>query len=275
MNNLYSDGGLIMRKVGIIFECVNDIADKELAKLLSELGFSATFTSTMTKERHFEVANALAPCGIEYETIHAPFDGINNIWYDNEEGEKMLADLKDCVDKCVISGAPIIVVHLSSGVNAPKINDLGMGRFEDLIEYAQKNNVRVAFENQRKLANLSWALEYHMAEQNVGFCWDCGHEACFTPGREYMPIFGDRLICTHIHDNMGIYNQDDHMLPFDGNIDFEKFARHIRNSGFEGSLMLEVFKMWSPIYANISSQDFIKKAYNVVDRLRNMIDGKA
>ena len=263
-----------MREIGINFNCVADITFEERAKILSELGFDTTFTETMTKENHYKLAEVLAPYGIKYETVHAPFKGINNMWFDNEESKVMIDQLKDCVDKCVISGAPIIVVHLSSGVNAPKMNDLGMGRFEDIIEYANKNNISVAFENQRKLANLSWSLEYHDADSNVGFCWDCGHESCFTPGREYMPIFGDRLICTHIHDNHGIYNQDDHMIPFDGKIDFDKFARQIKESGFEGSLMLEVFRDWCPVYEGMSSYDFLERAYKAADKLRTMVDGE-
>lgn len=132
-----------------------------------------------------------------------------------------------------------------------------------------------AFENQRKLANLAWAMETFGPDSNVGFCWDCGHESCFTPGREYMPIFGKRLVCTHIHDNHGIYNGDDHMLPFDACMDFEKVARQIRESGYEGSLMLEVGPGAHEVYQNLTWEEFFERAAVAVKRLRDLVDGPA
>ena len=100
--------------------------------------------------------------------------------------------------------------------------------------------VQIAFENQRKLANIAWTFEEIEDAPNVGFCWDTGHENCFTPGRQYMPLFGKKLICTHIHDNNGVFDHDEHLLPFDGKLDFVRAARQIRESGFTGALVLEV-----------------------------------
>lgn len=262
----------ILRKLGINFNSVNDLTDDEQAKYLAELGFSSVFTATQDLKRHHTIANCVAKHGLEYETIHAPFGHINDIWIDKDEGDVMEKELTDCIDICSSISVPIAVMHLSSGLIPPQITDIGRKRFNNVIEYAQKKNIYVAFENQRKLANLSWVLEYYGNDKNVGFCWDCGHEACFTPGREYMPIFGDRLMCLHIHDNCCEYNKDEHMIPFDGKYNFNTFARHIRTSGFEGSLMLEIFKKVSPMYAEMTSHTFLERAYNAANKLREMVD---
>ena len=120
------------------------------------------------------------------------------------------------------------------------------------------------------LANLAWAME---AFPDQGFCWDCGHEACFTQGREYMPLFGHRLICTHIHDNSGEFNADYHQLPFDGVFDYGRFARQIQASGYTGSLMLEV--MANPkFYPDMTPEVYLRRAADVAQRLRKMVDGE-
>ena len=116
------------------------------------------------------------------------------------------------------------------------------------------------FENQRKFYNLKWALKTFSKDDGVGFCWDCGHENCFTPGQEFMPIFGNRIICTHIHDNNGVYNDDRHLLPFDGNIDFKKVIYQLEKANFSGSLMLEVTAA-NEKYDKISFEEYLRRAF--------------
>ena len=185
----------------------------------------------------------------------------------------MLSELMNCVDHCVIANAPIAVIHMSSGNTPPPITDIGRARYEKLVEYAMKKNVKVAFENLRKSANFAWAMETFEHNPMVGFCWDCGHEACYQNGREFMPWYGERLICTHIHDNCGLQDADDHLLPFDGTVDFNRFAEHIRNSGYKGSLMLEVFNIVHR-YDDLTAEQFLEKAAGVVNKLVKMTDGE-
>ena len=258
-------------KIGINVDAIGGLDQKDYVRKMSELGFGSALSDCKDEEYHKALANELAKYGIEYGMIHAPFDGINAMW--GEGGEEMLKRLCHTVDMCKLSGAGIAVIHLSSGVNAPGLNDVGMSRFTRLVEYAGKNGVKIAFENQRKIANLSWALETFSEADNVGFCWDCGHESCFTPGREYMPLFGDRLICTHIHDNTAVYNSDDHMLPFDGNMDFEKVARHLRRVKPECPLTLEVFTKSSK-YQGMTAEAFLERAADAAKRLRAMTEGE-
>ena len=107
----------------------------------------------------------------------------------------------------------------------------------------------------------------------VAFCWDCGHENCFTPGWEFMPLFGNRLICTHIHDNMGT-PKDEHMIPFDGSNDFARKAELLKKSGFEGSLMLELSRNSSDRYTDLSWEEYSQRAADAAKKLRAMVDGE-
>ncbi|MBQ8401343.1 MAG: sugar phosphate isomerase/epimerase [Clostridia bacterium] len=260
-----------MREIGINLHAVKGLTDEEYIKAMASVGFTATFSGVLDAERQAEAARLGEKYGVRFETLHAPFNRINNMWLEGAEGEETLADLMHCVDHCVIAGAPIAVVHLSSGMTPPSITDLGRERFAGLVDYAQRNNVQIAFENQRMLANLAWAMEAFPGEP-VGFCWDCGHEFCFTPGRHYMPLFGDRLICTHIHDNTAVFNEDRHWLPFDGVCDFDYVTETLKQSGYNGSLMLEIGNRER--YGETDPYAFLERASEAAAKLRRMIDGE-
>lgn len=261
-----------MRKIGINLT-PKKVADlKAHIALVKQCGFDCIFTGVPAIKQIPEMRRMLEEQGIEWETIHAPFGHMNDMWLEGEAGDIMLRELINSVDVCVMAGAKIAVVHLSSGEKAPPVTDIGRRRFTELVEYAATKGITIAFENQRKLSNLAWAFETFPADSNVAFCWDCGHENCFTPGREYMPLFGKRLICTHIHDNTGVFDSDNHFIPFDGAMDYERVARQIRESGYEGSLMLEVGGN-SERYADMSVEEFMERAAAAVKKLRDMVDG--
>jgi len=267
-----------MRKIGMNLRGSLLLTPEECTryiKAMADAGFSVTFSGMVEMNRQIEIANELHKHGMAYETLHAPSARINTMWLPGEEGDEKLKELCLCADHAKAAGADIIVVHLSSGEAAPPVTDAGRARFTSLVEYADKIGVRIAFENQRKLSNIAWAFETFPAESNVGFCWDCGHETAFAHGRQYMPLFGSRLICTHIHDNFGVFQQDKHMLPFDGTFDYGRFARQIRESGYQGSLMLEVDHKKSPdLYGELSMEEYIGRAADAVKRLRDMVDNE-
>ena len=256
-----------MRKIGINLYAVAGLTEEEYIREAASLGFNTAFSGVRAPELQAKIGDLLVKYGMEYETLHAPFGHINDIWLEDDNG--MLNELLNCVDSCVLCGAPIAVVHLSAGNKAPSITDIGRERFARLVDYAAEKNVKIAFENQRKLANIAWAFEA-FPDESVGFCWDCGHEACFTGGRQYMPLFGERLICTHIHDNDGLFNHDQHRLPFDGGgVNYDRFAKYIRESSFTGALMLEV-EGDNDFYADITCEEFLRRAAEKIKKLREM-----
>ena len=261
-----------MRKLGINYIKTFPLSLADNLALLSQTGFQSVFTLHEGAAETERYATAAADAGLTYESLHAPWDGINSIWQEGDAGETMLRRLTDCLDSCSRNNIPIAVVHLSSGRNAPCVNDLGHKRFDRLIDHAVKTGVTVAFENQRMLANLAFVMELYRDIPQAGFCWDTGHEACFAGGREYMPLFGDRLVYTHIHDNLSQPNGDLHMIPFDGNTDFIRRAAHLRNSGFTGTLTLEIMPTSSPFYPDITAEAYYQKAYAAVTRLRDLIE---
>ncbi len=262
-----------MNKLGLNFVGSFGVSVDEFAGYMEQNGFEKTFSGMGESDAAIaKMAEDFARHGITYDTIHCPFSHINDMWYDEDNG--MLAELKTAVDRSVIAGAPILVVHLSSGLTPPPPTDVGRGRFIELVDYATSKNIKIAFENQRMLGNLAWAFE-QFPDDNVGFCWDTGHEYCFTPGRQYMPLFGNRLICTHIQDNNCQFDVDNHFIPFDGKIPFDCIAKQIKEVGYKGTLMFEVFPRFAPpkyeSYQEYTAEQFIKRAGDAAKRIRDMI----
>lgn len=247
----------------------NELSLERQAELMKQNGFTKAFSFPTQFGADGPGAELLSRYGISFDTIHAPFNGINDIWKNKECGDIMLKRLLDSIDTCREVSAPTMIVHLSSKIPAPRVTDIGFSRFDKLMEYATKNNVKIAFENQRVVSNLSCVLENY---EDAGFCWDVGHEACFAFGRKYMPLFGNRLSALHLHDNHKIFNMDEHLIPFDGKLDYRYIARTIAEYKYTGTLMLEVIRENSHRYDNISAEKYYERAGKAVRKLKRMVE---
>ena len=115
----------------------------------------------------------------------------------------------------------------SSGWNPPQVNDLGLSRYDEIVLYAEKRGITVAFENLRMVGNLAYLIDRYEHCDNVRFCFDCGHEHCYTKTVSMIDVFTNRICCTHIHDNMG--KEDEHLIPGDGIIDWDSFAAALKD----------------------------------------------
>lgn len=258
-----------MRKIGInVSENVIFGVEKYI-DCIASVGFNNIFSCGNDEKFISFLSRKCSEKGLLYETLHAPFHNINSLWEASVENEA-LATLKTSVDLAAEHSIGIVIIHLSSGEKCPPITDDGLKNFDELVNYAQKKGIILAVENQRKLGNIATILELYGKDSNVAFCWDVGHEKCFAHGREYMPLFGDRCITTHIHDNNMLYNIDEHLIPFDGSIDYRRTAELIKQYNYSGTLMLEIDlpRDGSDKYIGLSAEQFAQKAYAAINRLR-------
>ena len=256
--------------IGINMECFSGISLEERISLMKENGFLSTFCLSDAENVDFLIEK-VQRAGIKFETLHAPLFKINDMWASGENGEKAFERMADGVRKCEKYGIPILVVHLSAGRPAPIINPDGIKRYDILMQYAKEYNVKIAYENSRCVANLAMALEKY---EDAGFCWDIGHENCFTPGMKFMPYFADKLMTVHLHDNLLELDKDLHMLPFDGLIDMEHIARMLAAADYRGTVMLEVHnnadEYENYTYADFSPAQFYKRAAEAARKLKKM-----
>lgn len=260
-----------MRKLGVSIGGTTAEDIKRKLHYAKKAGFEVIFPGCETLEIGRLRCSLALEAGLELDNIHAPFDGINNMWLSGEAGDTMLARLMTAVDCCAEFGIKKTVVHISSGWDAPQLNDIGFARYDRLVAYAGEKGVKVAFENLRKPGNLGALLERYEKNPQVGFCWDCGHELCYTPGWEFMPLYGQRAICVHLHDNIGILAGDGHMLPFDGKRDWEKTARYLKESSYDGPIMLEI-GYDTRYYDKLTEEQYYERAYAAAVKIRELME---
>lgn len=211
--------------------------------------------------------------GLNFEFIHAPFAGINTMWEEGEDYQRIFNQMRLTIESAARSGIPVVVFHLSSGWEPPAPCELGFKRFDQLVSLARQKNVKVAFENLRNVENLLAIKERYKDNPAVGFCYDAGHEHCYTQGVDWIREFGDKLLCVHIHDNFGYdrsCDPDAHLLPFDGNVDYADMMRRLDAVGFEGCLMLEVFNSSREDYKELSEDEFIATCYDRIKKISEL-----
>jgi len=257
-----------------------DIDIRSRLRLFKDAGFDCFFPLYYGQEPIEQWAEAAAEAGLFIETLHAPFSRMNDMWLPGSEGDDYLAFLKTRVDGCARIAVPLCVMHVTIANQAPPVCRLGIERFRRLGDYARERGVRLAFENLEIPEHLHVVLgdqaSYH------GFCWDCGHNYCYTPTVDMMAFYGKRMLCMHVHDNYGLrtpglvtYHDDLHLMPFDGGLNWQGFAERIQASGFEGPLTLELSERHRPEYREMGLERFVALAYERADRLRRMCDGEA
>ncbi len=260
------------RKLGINADCIKGGDICETLKKIKALGFDCFFVNGYDVD--FASCKRLSDeLGLTFEFIHAPFRGINEMWLEGDEYKDLYDKICQSIDAAAACSVPVVITHLSSGWQPPAVSELGLSRFDALVEFAEQRGVILAFENLRNYENLMVIMERYKDRENVRFCYDCGHEYCYTHGVDWIKIFGEKLICTHIHDNFGYdrsCDPDIHILPFDGTLDYADMMRRLDKVGYDGSLMLEVFNSSKPEYMELDEDEFLKECAERITKISKM-----
>lgn len=202
--------------------------------------------------------------GLYIENIHTSFDNINSIWLDNQDGKSIEDYLLQCVDDCAAYAIPTMILHLSSGNNPPPMNSFGFDRIKRIAEKAEKHEINIALENLRNSESLAYILG-RIDSQHIGFCYDSGHHHCRNPEEDLLTKYGSRLMALHLHDNDG--TDDQHGLPFDGTIDWDKTIRDIFQTNYSGAIALEVINRG---YENLLAEEFLSVAFERAKKLETI-----
>ena len=120
----------------------------------------------------------------------------------------------------------------------------------ELLEEAQKLEVGIALENLydekvqgRRVygstpSELLWLI-HNTDPKRVGVCWDTGHANIqrLNQSRAIRALKG-HLVATHIADNDT--SGDQHLLPFEGNVDWKAVTTTLKEIGYGGLFNLEI-----------------------------------
>lgn len=252
-----------------------DIPALEQIKLFKKIGFEGFFTEWDGEECISQYKTLADELNIEYQSLHAPFYKAADMWKSDESARVAVDELLQCLDTCFKYSIPILVVHPYIGFDLPLPNQYGVENFGTVIKKAANLNVTVAFENVEGEEYLECLMNAFRDYDNVGFCYDSGHEMCYNRGNDMLNKYGHRLVATHLNDNLGIsrnsgeiyWTDDLHLLPFDGIANWQNISKKLSDLNYDGMLTFELVRKSKPDrhdndkYLKLSIEEYLAEAY--------------
>lgn len=268
----------------------NGVPVKEQIALFKKAGFEGFF---LCWEKGVDLKDIRAyadSTGMYFQSVHAPFGRAADMWRGGEKAALALDELLCCLEDVASVGVPILVCHTWIGFYTGEVpTQTGVENYRKLVERAAELGVKIAFENTEGEEFLDALLTAFVGQKNVGFCLDTGHELCYNRGKDMLELYGDRLIATHVNDNLGIkdydgvitWTDDLHLLPFDGVKDWTEFAKAIRKCGYDKELTFELKLTSKPdrhendAYAEMPFERYLAEAYKRACRVATLVKSNA
>jgi sugar phosphate isomerase/epimerase len=142
-------------------------------------------------------------------------------------------------------GAEYVIMHLYGkdvpGRSEEETMSLAREAVCAFLPEAEKSGVRIAIENLSEkwsIRQINTILD-DIGHPLLGIWFDTGHSAIYGRVEHELERCKNRLLGLHIHDNN--LENDDHMIPFRGKIDWKAFASVLVQIGYRGPLILEAF----------------------------------
>ncbi|MBQ0124858.1 MAG: sugar phosphate isomerase/epimerase [Clostridiales bacterium] len=198
-----------------------------------------------------EAARAAEKYGLEIFQSHTPYN-----FYKKEPLEKFARDLDASVEAARILGAKNLVFHFDE--YHPKepdkfdaaeairiIYDFMAPHIEKTVGYGINAALETILEDRSyrshygaDYAELCASIDI-FNDEKVTCCWDFGHAELSYKEKhiENLIKMGKKITCTHVHDNY--YEKDLHLLPYLGNLKWEKLIPALRETGYDGPLTYE------------------------------------
>ena len=265
------------QRIGISFAKSYDLAIGEMLQIIKNVGFDGISPVWKSGAELADIVEIAEKLGLEVQSLHAPFAKAADMW-SREENVLLPAktELKRVIDDCVKFHIPVVVAHVWIGFDYKfDLNSLYYENFEEIVGYAKEHNVKIAFENTEGIEYLRALMAHFKGDETVGFCWDSGHEMCYNYSEDLLAEVGDRLMMTHLNDNLGIsrfdgkihWTDDLHLLPFDGIADWDDNIQRLRTARRQPILNFELNVTSKPnrhendIYAKMDPTQYFTEAY--------------
>jgi sugar phosphate isomerase/epimerase len=222
----------------------------------------------------------LAEAGLELHGVHAPvgetFSGgrwgpmLSLATSDAAARERALAETEAALQIARRIPFGVFVVHLgiprSQAAPTDNTRDAARRSVEAVRTLAEPLGVRVAVEvipnELSRAGSLVHFIEEVVDASDVGICLDFGHAHMDGDLVEAVETVSEHLITTHVHDNRG--RTDDHLVPFEGTIDWPGALTAIQKVGYDGTLLLE-------IAAHGSARDTLQKARKAREKMERLL----
>lgn len=198
-------------------------------------------------------------------SVHSSFWDLNPASHHRELLELTLKQARLSIDACRALGGEIVAVHFGK-CPIPEAKEFLEGakrRYRGFIKqclcYAQERGVTLALENAGGQPNIYPSTAEELGQFVVGLegakiTFDIGHAHLAerkmgrkATGRTIADVIRDLkgyLVHIHVHDNHG--EHDEHLLPGEGEIDFKPAADALREIGYRGIVIVELWKPEAP-----------------------------
>lgn len=222
-----------------------------------------------------EFAGALQDYGLTLHSLHSPTErelspgresGVPISICDPERIRRVDAvdEVKRALEVAERIPFKFLVQHLghSHDTRSPRAIDAAFNSLEHLSIFAKERGVTIALENTRSEFASPEALcqlirETHL--RDLKFCFDTGHAHMEDGISKSLEVMGERVVTTHVHDNHG--EKDEHLLPFDGTIEWEETLQELANLPQKPAIVLELKEQG----IGKPSLDEIQKAFDKVE----------
>lgn len=204
-----------------------------------------------------ELGAWLGQAGLELHSIHAPIvDSIvgttwgrtfSNAAPDEAGRQRAVQEVAAALDVARAIPTKFLVLHLGiprDQAKEPGENNREAARrsLEEIGRLVSEAGVRLAIEvipnGLSDAAGLVELLEDDLELPGAGICLDFGHAFLMGDLLDAIETVSGHLITTHVHDNQG--KVDEHLVPFEGAIDWPAALMTTQKIGYEGTLLFEV-----------------------------------
>jgi sugar phosphate isomerase/epimerase len=199
----------------------------------------------------------LAQSALDLQSVHAP---ITDSFVGGRFGQPFVLTSADADVRATavaeVEGAlhiarripyAVLVLHLGipRGFGAQPgdhSRDAARRSIDALLRTAEPLGVRLALEiipnDLSKAAALAHFIDDVIDGAPVGVCFDFGHAHLVGDVVEQIEAVSEYLVAAHVHDNQG--RSDEHLMPFDGTIDWAAALTTIQKVGYDGALVFEL-----------------------------------
>ncbi len=191
-----------------------------------------------------ELADWFSGHGLALHSVHAPTDrdlspgresGAPISICDPERVRRLDAvdEIKRALELAEFIPFPILVQHLGTSRDAedPRKWDAAFSSLEHLRVFAKQRGVTLALENTpgelATPANLRHFIETTRLH-DLRLCFDTGHAHMEDGVESSFETMRELVVTAHVHDNHG--EKDEHLLPYEGTINWDAAARALAGS---------------------------------------------
>lgn len=229
------------RDIAVVVSNANkDVSAIETIDAIKNAGFTNVFIQWYNRDwkpTQEEQLEYIRKKGLNIIFAHLGYQNINDLWLEKEAGDKLVDRYKNDIKICRNNNIPMVIMHLTSKSEAPKYNEIGLKRLQEIVDYAQKLNIKVAFENTKIKGYLDYVID-NIKNKNVGICFDFGHY--------------------HVH-----FNDE-----FDGTLNWSNVVKNLKECNYSGPITLELCYRYE--YLKMGINEFYKKGYEVGNKLKEM-----